>query len=74
MKYRNRDSFSNFDRKFKIMQTIFWIFFGLVSLIILGSWMVGGILAVHVANDPNGAAREAGNLVKTFLDAAGLNK
>ena len=53
----------------KVFFTFFWIIFGLAVLVFVAQWVIAGILAAKVIENPNGVAEGAGKLVGTFLNA-----
>lgn len=53
---------NNFDRNFKRMNVVVWIFFAVVATMIFTMWGVMAYFAVQVVSDPQGAAGFVGNI------------
>jgi len=67
-----RNSFDNFDRRFNRMRRLFWVFFTIVTILILGGWLLMGVIGVKVAKDPEGTAEKVGNVANKVRE--GFNK
>ena len=53
---------NNFDRNFKRMNVVFWIFFAVVAVFIFAVWSVIGYVVYQVVDDPQGTANFVGNI------------
>ena len=62
------DNFKNFDRNFSIMRKVVIGFMLFVALMMIGTFVFYGVVASKVISDPKGTAKEAGSLVKSFMD------
>lgn len=62
-----RNSFDNFDKRMNTFQTIFWIMFVIVAIFIVGIIALQVFIGVKIAQNPTGAAEQAGSLLKTFF-------
>lgn len=58
---------SNFDRNFKRMNVVFWVFFAVAAVFIFTIWSVMGYAAYQVASDPQGAASFLGSIAADAL-------
>lgn len=67
----HRDSF---DRQMSTFQTIFWIMFAVIAVIIISVIALQIFIGVKLVQDPTGTAEKAGSILKTFLDSAGVGK
>lgn len=59
---------SDFDRNFKIMKRVVIGFMIFVAVLMIGMFIFYGVIGAWFISDPNGAAKEAGGVVKSFLD------
>lgn len=66
-KNTRRGSMDDFDRNFKFMTRMFWIFFTVVLTIIIGVWVLVGSALYQVTSNPDGFAREAGRITGEFM-------
>lgn len=53
---------SDFDRNFKRMNVVFWIFFAVVAMVIFAMWSAMAYVVYQVVDDPHGAANFIGNI------------
>ena len=53
---------NNFDRNFKRMNIVFWIFFAVAAVFIFAVWSAIGYVVYQVASDPEGTANFVGNI------------
>ncbi|WPS85528.1 hypothetical protein SMD22_00275 (plasmid) [Brevibacillus halotolerans] len=63
MKKFRGNIFQQHDREMRRMQRIFWIFFSIVSAIILAIWVIYGYIAFYVLNNPESVGNWFGKLI-----------
>jgi uncharacterized membrane protein YdfJ with MMPL/SSD domain len=60
---RSRDFDKDFDKSFRRMERFFWIFLTVVLVLIFGSWILYGNVALYVLDNPQSVGEWLGKLM-----------
>jgi len=67
---RKRSGYTpSFERSHNRLRKIFWAIFFTALFLILGSWLVIGLVVGKVASDPEGTVEKAGEVARSWKDA-----
>lgn len=66
--YSNRNRYNDFEKSFNRLQRVFWILFGVVTFVVIGSWIATGFGVYTLVTDPEAVGTIAAEVIHPIVD------